>query len=322
MIGMRILDLFCGCGGFSLGFLLTNPQYEISLAIDKDFQAINTYTHNLRVKKSLLKDIRSIHSNEIFDLMNQEYPDIVIASPPCEPFSIANPNRQNSAYNQLYKDEIGRLVLDAIRIIINLEPIVFLIENVPQLASIELMEFIRYEFSRSKYKKIHFNILESVNFGVPSYRRRIFISNLALNSVTDELCVSVGEALHSLPNPNREVLNHEFVPVSPKIARKIAKTPPGGAVVYFKGSKKQTFRNFIRLISNQPSPTVMGKSRFIHPYDQRLCTVREHARLMSYPDDFQFYGSIEYQYNQIGESVPPLMAKAVAHQVQTRFLKT
>ncbi|MFW9903157.1 MAG: DNA cytosine methyltransferase [Candidatus Thorarchaeota archaeon] len=319
---MRILDLFCGCGGFALGFLLANPQFKISLAIDKDFRAIHTYTHNLKVKKSLIGDIRDIHSNEIFDLLNQKNPDIVIASPPCEPFSIANPNRQNSTYNQLYKDKFGRLVLETIRIIINLEPTVFLIENVPQLASIELRELIRYEFSRSKYKSIHFNILESANFGVPSYRKRVFISNLVLNSITDSSYVSVDEAIYSLPNPNGEVLNHEFVPVSPRIARRIVKTPPGGAIVYFKGSKKGTFRNFIRLRSNQPSPTVMGKSRFIHPYDQRLCTVREHARLMSFPDDFQFYGTTEYQYNQVGESVPPLMAKAVARQVRTRFLKT
>ncbi|MFX1516520.1 MAG: DNA cytosine methyltransferase [Promethearchaeota archaeon] len=318
---MRIVDLFCGCGGFSLGFLIANPQFEISVAIDKDHRVIRTYTENIQVREVLIKDIRNIHSNEILDLMNQVKPDIVIASPPCESFSIANPNRQKSAYDQLYKDEIGRLVLEAIRIITNLEPIVFIIENVSQLASITLMELIYHEFSRSNYDKIFFNVLDSVDFGVPSYRKRVFISNLLLDPVTNNSYVSVGEAFHSLPTPNGEISNHLFVPVSDKIARKIERTPLGGAIVYFKGSKRGVFRNFIRLVSDQPSPTVMGKSRFIHPYDQRLCTVREHARLMSYPDDFQFYGSIEYQYNQVGESVPPLMAKALAHQVQTRFLK-
>lgn len=319
---MRILDLFCGCGGFSLGFLLANPQYEISLAIDNDFRAIRTLTNNIEVKMTLTKDIRIIHSNEILDLMNSDNPDIIIASPPCEPFSIANPNRQKSAYNQLYTDEIGRLVLDTIRIIIDLEPNVFLIENVPQLGSIEMKELIIHEFSRSEYKKIYFNILESATFRVPSHRKRIFISNIELRSISNTSFVSVSEAFQSLPNPNMETLNHESVPLSPKNARKITKIPPGGAIVYFKGNHGRTFRNFIRLLSNHPSPTVMGKSRFIHPYDQRLCTVREHARLMSYPDDFQFHGSIEWQYNQVGESVPPLMAKAVAQQVQTRFLKT
>lgn len=319
---MRIVDLFCGCGGFSLGFLLANPQFRISLAIDNDFRAIRTYTQNIEVSMTFVKGIQNIHSNEILDLMNSNNPDIVIASPPCEPFSIANPNRQKSAYNQLYADEIGRLVLDTIRIIIDLEPTVFLIENVPQLASIEMKELIIHEFSRSEYEKIHFNILESATYGVPSYRKRIFISNIKLKSVTNTPSVSVSEAFHSLPNPDMEMLNHESVPLSPKISRKVANIPPGGAIVYFRGSHGGTFRNFIRLLSNQPSPTVMGKSRFIHPYEQRLCTVREHARLMSYPDYFQFYGPIQWQYNQVGESVPPLMAKAVALQVQTRFLKT
>ncbi|UCG00600.1 MAG: DNA cytosine methyltransferase [Candidatus Heimdallarchaeota archaeon] len=319
---MRIIDLFCGCGGFSFGFQLANPQNRISLAIDNDFRAIRTYVENIKVSRTLTKDIRKIHSNDILNLINPYKPDIVIASPPCEPFSVANPNRQKSAYNQLYSDKIGRLVLDTIRIIIDLEPIVFLIENVPQLASIELKELIIHEFSRSQYEKIHFNMLESSAFGVPSYRKRIFISNVELKSGSDTLGVSVREAFQSLPTPNLEMINHETVPLSPKIARKIAKTPPGGAVVYFKGSHGRVFRNFIRLLLNQPSPTVMGKSRFIHPYDKRLCTVREHARLMSYPDDFHFYGTIEWQYNQVGESVPPLMAKAVAQQIQTRFLKT
>ncbi|MFX0124548.1 MAG: DNA cytosine methyltransferase [Candidatus Hodarchaeota archaeon] len=319
---MRILDLFCGCGGFSLGFILASPHYRISLAIDNDFRAIRTYVQNIEVSMTLTKDIRKIHSNEILDIMNQNNPDIVIASPPCEPFSLANPNRQKSAYDQLYKDKIGRLILDTIRIIIDLEPIVFLIENVPQLASIELRELIIHEFSGSEYEKVYFNVLESTNFGVPSHRKRVFISNTKLKSVTNTSCVSVSEAFQSLPSPGMEMSNHESVPLSPKIARKVTKISPGGAIIYFKGSHRGIFRNFIRLSSNQPSPTVMGKSRFIHPYDQRLCTVREHARLMSYPDDFQFYGPVEWQYNQVGESVPPLMAKAVAQQIQTRFLKT
>ena len=116
-----------------------------------------------------------------------------------------------------------------------------------------------------------------------------------------------------------DLLNHESPHIFSNIAKKIPKTPPGGAIVYFKGSHGVTFSNFIRLQANQPSPTVMGKGRFIHPYDPRLCTVREHARLMSYPDDFQFYGPINWQYNQVGESIPPLLAKAVAKQVLTRF---
>ncbi len=315
---MRILDLFCGAGGFACGFLLANPRNNVVLAIDNDFRALQTYSENI-TSQVYNKNMEEIHSYDILKLLDDQPPDIIISSPPCESFSVANPNRQRSAYNQLYADEIGRLVLDTIRIIIDIEPKVFLIENVPQLASTEMIGLILHEFSHSKYESVYFNILKAEDYGVPSQRKRVFISNIEVKSFPTTSSVSVNDAFHSLPDPGIEMINHELIPLSPKITRKISKTPPGGAIVYFKGSHRGSFRNFIRLQANYPSPTVMGKSRFIHPYDPRLCTVREHARLMSYPDNFQFYGPINSQYNQVGESVPPLMAKAVAQQVLTDF---
>lgn len=318
---MRILDLFCGAGGFAYGFLQASSCYNVTLAIDKDFRALQTYDSNIRRNQVINKDIHEIHSYEILDRLNDQFPDIIISSPPCESFSIANPKRQKSAYDQLYSDETGRLVLDTIRIIIDLEPKVFIIENVPQLASMEMKGLISHEFSHSIYETIHFNILEAQYFGVPSHRKRVFISNIKLKSSSNNSFVSAGEAFHSLPDPNIETLNHEFTPISPNIAKKISRIQPGGAIVYFQGSQGKTFRNFIRLRADQPSPTVMGKSRFIHPYYPRVCTVREHACLMSYPDDLHFYGPINWQYNQVGESVPPLLAKAVAQQVLTTFPK-
>jgi DNA (cytosine-5)-methyltransferase 1 len=67
------------------------------------------------------------------------------------------------------------------------------------------------------------------------------------------------------------------------------------------------------------APTVMGKSRFIHPLDNRLCTVREHSRLMSYPDNFCFEGPIVSQFNQVGESVPPLLSKEIGKQLMEQI---
>ena len=57
--------------------------------------------------------------------------------------------------------------------------------------------------------------------------------------------------------------------------------------------------------------------RYIHPYEDRLLTVREHAKLMSYPDDYIFTGHIDSQYNQVGESVPPLISKLIAEEVNS-----
>lgn len=318
---MRIIDLFCGAGGFSYGFLLANSCFKIALAIDNDYRALQTYSSNITNSQVYCEDINKIHSCEILDRIDNQNPEVIIASPPCESFSLANPGRRKSAYEQLYSDESGRLVLEAIRLIIDLEPKIFVIENVSQLASIAMKQLIRHEFSHSDYDHIYFNTLEAEEFSVPSQRKRVFISNIKLKPPNNKFSVFVGAAFHSLPNPNIELFNHELVPLPPRIAKKIHQTPPGGALVYFKGSHGRTYRNYIRLQLNQFCPTVMGKSRFIHPTDSRLCTVREHARLMSYPDSFLFQGPLNWQFNQVGESVPPLVAKAIAHQVFVSFRK-
>ncbi|MHA2223971.1 MAG: DNA cytosine methyltransferase [Candidatus Hodarchaeales archaeon] len=316
---MRILDLFCGAGGFSMGFIQASPRFSINLAVDIDYRTLQTYHSNLPKTRLIDKDIQNLHSNEILAELDHQYPDIIIASPPCESFSSANPNRRKSTYDQLYADEKGRLLLHTIRIIMDLEPKFFIIENVPQLASAEMRELILHEFSRSSYEQIFFNILEATKFGVPSSRKRVFISNISLKVPVNESLFSVNEAFHSLPSPTFEILNHELTPTSPKVAKKIAKVRPGEAMVYFRGSHYGIFRNYIRLLGDQPSPTVMGKSRFIHPYEPRLCTVREHARLMSYPDTYEFFGPQIWQYNQVGESVPPLLATNIALQILMGF---
>ncbi len=311
---MLLLDLFCGCGGFTQGFRQVSNAFSIVLGVDQDSYALNAYQMNFPRTKTLECDIRSLHSLELLEQLNHQYPDIILASPPCEAFSGANPKRLSRGYNQLFEDERGRLVLDAIRLIIDLEPRVFLIENVSQLASSTLQALIRYEFRHSPYPVIYFNRLEAVNHGVPSFRKRVFISNVPFNSTQETPIVTVRDAFTDFPDPLDD-LYQETIPIPFKMAKKLIKLHPGGALVYFKGSRNSTLRNFIRLDWEHPSPTVMGKSRFIHPSESRFCTIREHARLMSFPDSFHFSGPIEQQYNQIGESVPPTLSSFLAKQI-------
>ncbi|MHA1213875.1 MAG: DNA cytosine methyltransferase [Candidatus Hodarchaeales archaeon] len=311
---MRILDLFCGCGGFALGFLLASRKFEVLLGVDNNPYTVKSYQKNVKGAKVLQKDVRSLHSLDILDLTNQKSPDIIIASPPCESFSAANQKRMKKGYDQLYQDENGRLVLEAIRLILDLKPEYFFIENVTQLASLEIKQLIEYEFRNSEFKEIYFNILNSEMCNVPSKRRRVFISNIQLNNPANPTTLSVNDAFKNLPDAFDDECQ-EFPFFSSKIEKKIIGTPAGGALVYFRGSKDSTFRNLIRLRLDEPSPTVMGKSRFIHPIEPRLCTVREHARLMGYPDSAQFSGPIEWKYNQVGESVPPPLSKYIAENL-------
>jgi DNA (cytosine-5)-methyltransferase 1 len=318
---MQIIDLFCGGGGFAFGFLLANPVFKIKLGIDNDFRALKTFNFNIKPNLLINSSIQEIHSLDILSSLNNQFPDIVIASPPCESFSSANPNRKKNAYDQLYADERGRLILEAVRLIIDLEPSIFIIENVSLLSTTEMRDFIEHEFSHSGYNSIYFNSLEAVNGGIPSFRRRVFISNVEFTFPDAHAVKTVEDAFESLPEPNTGTYNHETITIPLKIEKKIFRTPPGGALVYFKGSGRTTHRNYIRLQLDKPSPTVMGKSRFIHPTEHRLCTVREHARLMSYPDSFQFFGPIYWQYNQVGESVPPQLAKQIALQIALKLSK-
>ncbi len=78
----------------------------------------------------------------------------------------------------------------------------------------------------------------------------------------------------------------------------------------------------MRLNPWKPAPTVMGSVRFVHPFEDRVLTVREQARLMGFPDDHVFFGPKDSQFNQIGEAVPPPLARAIAGGVVLKYLES
>ena len=104
--------------------------------------------------------------------------------------------------------------------------------------------------------------------------------------------------------------------MSPKRLKKVAKLRYGHSLFSFAGSKGRFYKNWIRLHPYRLAPTVLGSSRFIHPFEHRLLTVREQARLMGFPDAHIFYGDLGSQYNQVGEAVPPPLSKAIAISVR------
>ena len=139
---LEILDLFCGAGGFSFGFFTGNTRFEVKLAIDMNQWAIQTFRKNQPKSKVVQADITTLHSLDILELLNGKEPDIIIASPPCEAFSSANVNRKQNDYDRLYSDGTGRNLLHTIRIIKDFNPNFFFIENVTQLANINMRNYI------------------------------------------------------------------------------------------------------------------------------------------------------------------------------------
>lgn len=309
------IDLFSGCGGFSRGFYIEG--YRPILAIDNDETCIQCYNLNFPESTVWNLDINKIIGKDI--LVDFGYPDIVIASPPCEAFTLISRKIMKDPLDRLYTDPRGRLTLKTIELIGDLEPKLFIIENVLGILVEPLPEYIRKEFKRVGYGEIYFNILDAHKFRTPSYRKRVFISNIKIEDIPiNKNIVNVESALDGLPDPRypNNIPNHLYIPLPEKFREKVKELKWGKSLEFFLGRNKKEYRQYIRLHPKKTAPNVMGKSRFIHPYQNRLITVREQARLMGYPDTHEFYGRIDEQYNQVGESVPPPLSKAVAKYIK------
>ncbi len=321
---MKVLDLFCGAGGFSFGF--RTYTHDLHLAIDVDPTALETFKLNYPSSTVWLSDIHNLHANQIEEVMKAP-PDVIIASPPCEEFSRANPNSERSAAERIYGEGTAKLLLDSIRIIGDLSPKVFVIENVAALLRAGGEEIIQKEFERVDIGDVQYNMIRAHHHGNPSKRLRVFISNIELK-LPRKKTRTVMEAIDNLPSlginllfdPEANVPNHVEHPLPDEKVKTIYKTRWGQGAKRFRVSKTRSLPNWVRLYPNQISSSINGLSRYIHPYENRLLTVREHARLMSYPDSFIFTGFSDSQYNQVGESVPPVVSELIAQEVYTHIV--
>jgi len=313
-----VVDLFSGAGGFARGFV--EVGFEIGLAVDCDDACTRSYKANFPSAIVLCEDIKELSGKDIVYLLGRA-PEVVIGSPPCEPFTGANPNRAKDPLDRLYSDPMGTLTLDFIRIVGELKPKIFVMENVPAIMEGPLKSALEKEFRSVGYDKVFFNVLRAEDYGTPSHRVRVFISNVPIKPKPIRKKITVGEALRDLPPPGTsEIPNHDPPPLSDRKLRRIAGVRRGQALYHYEGSEGRKLPNYIRLDPRRIAPTVLGSSRFIHPYEHRLLTVREQARLMGFPDDHVFLGGRDQQYNQVGEAVPPPLAKAIASYILENYL--
>ncbi|TFH11373.1 MAG: DNA cytosine methyltransferase [Candidatus Thorarchaeota archaeon] len=225
---MKILDLFCGAGGFFQGF--SSLSYDKHLAIDIDEDAIETYRINHSNATVLQTDINNLHSQQIVEELGG-MPDIIIASPPCEEFSKANPDSRGSAAEKIYGEGTAKLLLDTIRLIGDLAPKVFVIENVAALLLDGGKEIIKREFERVDIDNVVFNLIRAHQHGNPSKRLRVFISNIPLK-LPKTSPPTVMETIGALPSldineifsPGLKIPNHEVYPLADDKMASVRKT--------------------------------------------------------------------------------------------------
>lgn len=343
---INVLDLFCGCGGLSYGF--ESAGYNIVLGIDNDAKALETFELNHKNSKSICGDITNIHLSDIDKITGGKKIDVIIGGPPCQGMSLSGPRKFDDPRNKLY--------LSYIRLVEEIRPKAFVIENVPGLVSLfegKIKDSIIERLTSLGYT-VSYEILCSADYGVPQSRRRVVFVGLKndrftyptklSDQVTCEMALSdlpplvdeLGEEIQSYATPctnnyqrlmrmkSKEVKNHIAATHSEKVKTIISLVPDGGNYKDLPEEYRSS-RNFhvawTRFHSQKPAPTIdTGHRHHFHYKYNRVPTVRECARLQSFPDDFVFLGNKTQQFRQVGNAVPPLMAQAIAEQL-LKYLK-
>jgi len=321
---LKYIDLFSGAGGFSLGF--DNKGFQNVFSIDIEPNFCKTYKYNFSNHQLIEKDICDLSDAEIEYLEDSQEVDVVIGGPPCQGFSIAG-----NIGRKFINDPRNRLFKEFVRVVKVIKPKFFVMENVARLYTHnkgETRKEIIDDFEKLGYK-VDCKILNSADYGVPQVRKRvIFIGSKKNNRIEFPIkeidkYISVKEALSSYPRlesgEESSIPNHIAMSHSEQMLNKMSYVTDGGDRNEIPVKIRPTsgdVRKYIKYASDKPSVCVTGDMRKIFHYDQnRALTVRELAKLQSFPDDFIFKGNRISQQQQVGNSVPPKMAEAIANTI-------
>lgn len=342
--GPRFVDLFSGCGGLSLGF--ERAGFRSALAVDAWPDALQTYVRNRPGADTLCADLSDLDIEEVCRQRGLTGVDVVVGGPPCQGFSVAGKRREDDQRNRLYQAFVRWVEV--------LQPRAFLMENVPNIFSFaegRVLAAIVSDFERLGYRVEH-RVVTASDYGVPQRRRRAVFVGLrngltyrfpergAAAEVTTrqalgdlpEATIAEGGAYTAEPQSAYQeamrlgslgVHNHLATVHTRQTASIIAQVPDGGCYKDLPEALQQTRRVHIawtRMNSNRPCFTIdCGHNHHFHYEYNRVPTVRESARIQSFPDSFVFAGNHGSQLRQVGNAVPPLMAYALARNLMQQL---
>ena len=322
---MKVASLFSGAGGLDLGF--KNAGFTIPWANEKNRAIWATFEHNFPDTELDRRDIRHVSSDDIPDAI-----DGIVGGPPCQSWSEAGARRG-------IEDTRGQLFFDYIRILREKQPKFFLAENVQGLLfkrNEGALNSIMNAFTESGYT-VSYKLLNTVDFNVPQDRKRvIFIgfrndlsiqfkfpkpedNKLVLRDCIRDLQHSAmpAQGKNHTNGQNLIVANHEYM-------------TGGFSPIYMSRNRVRTWDepSFTIQASGRHAPIhpqanrmiKAGKDKFIFdeqsPAPYRRLSIREAARVQTFPDDFKFvYKRIDDGYKMVGNAVPVKFAEAIATQI-------
>ncbi|AOG09719.1 DNA (cytosine-5-)-methyltransferase family protein [Agrobacterium sp. RAC06] len=310
------------------------------LGLDVDHEAMATFAHNFVGATALIKNICHLTTSEIEYLFEKERvsPVLFSACAPCQPFSRQNRQRKE-------KDSRVSLLKELARFVLRFRPELIFVENVPGLQTFseaedgplqELLELL----DANGYKH-SVRIVEAREYGVPQNRRRlVLVASLFGEFEFPAPTHGSGEGLHAVKTVrdaighfppiaagtlDQSIRNHYACALAPQNLERIrAVTEGGGRRTWSEHLKLDCHKGlkgytdvYGRMSWDRPSPSLttrcisLSNGRFGHPEQDRAISVREAASLQSFPDSFEFFGSLNSQARQIGNAVPPRLSEII-----------
>lgn len=351
---MNVLDLFSGCGGISLGFKLAG--FNISGGVDIDPDSIKTFQRNFPKSKAICESLLEYSDDKILKDFGKKDIDVIVGGPPCQGFSSANRwNKENEdPRNKLFFEYLRfvELLKPKAVVIENVRGILTRDKGYAKDRIENLLKDLGYN--------VNCKVLNASDYGVPQNRLRAFFvaikkdyeETFDFEQLNQKPKVTVKEAigelydldekpkekltsepqskyLKYLRKENQKIHNHEIKYPAQLTQERISHVPQGGnwadipADLFPNNRNNRHSSAFKRLDEQACSVTIdtgNAHSNYFHPLYNRIPTVREAARIQSFKDDFIFEGSRTSQYRQVGNAVPPLLAKAVADEL-LKYLK-
>jgi DNA (cytosine-5)-methyltransferase 1 len=304
-----VISTFAGCGGSSLGYQMAG--YDERLAVEWDQHAIDVFKLNFPDVPVYAGDIGKLSLDEVYSLSGLESGelDVFDGSPPCQGFSTSGKRR--------YEDNRNQLSQEYCRLLEGLSPKCFVMENVSgmvkgkmKLIFVEILKALKNCGYQVKAK-----LMNAAYYGVPQMRQRMIF-------------IGCKDKEPTFPKPQQRTIlkgrldaipDHICFdrPFTDYMLGNIKKIPQGknGNVI-----RKNYLWSKCRLDWNKPANTITKTVNLVHPDEHRHLSIGEAMRVQSLPDDFRFIGGFSEQWARIGNSVPPLLMKAVATHIKDELL--